>query len=123
MKYFDKYKRDMFPDIEDWTGDQEQYRYMPKHKAAKSLKMKYWVFFCPSAYHLIMFGYQISTILIFGFLFIYSLMRVFNNAYFLIILIMSSLILFTVGSKFIEGIKYYKAMKNFNFYDLFMREG
>ena len=122
IKYFEKYKRDMFPDIQDWKGEQEQYRYMPKHLAAKTLKMKYWVFFTPTAYHLLSFSFFIVSVIIFGYIGIISGIKMFSNQYAIIMFILSAVILVTITNKLYSSIINYKTTKNFTFYDMFMRE-
>jgi hypothetical protein len=95
---------------------------MPKSKAARELKMKYWVFFTPSAYNLISFSFFIVSIIIFGIIMVYSFLRMFHNSYLIFLFILSTVIVISIFKKLYVSLKYYETTKNFTFYDMFMRE-
>jgi len=61
-KYFDKRKRDMFPDIKDWTDPRNDIRL---NDNVRAMSYNDWFWFHPSAFSLIHFGYPILSFIVF----------------------------------------------------------
>ena len=112
--YFDKNKKIMFPEINDWKDPQNNLRFSDD---VKHMDGKTWVFFHYTAYLIINYGYHASVLLTFGILSIYM---IYTGIYFI-----AAILLFIWGHNLIGLIKKIKNHKNIskmNFYDLYMRE-
>jgi len=106
-----KLKEEILKDIKDWTKP-----YIALRKANPSkLTFNMWFWFSPLAFKIINYGIHILGIILFGLLSFYMLYR---NLFFMVI----ALFLFSINFyKLVK--KYNKVMpKDYNFYDLYMRE-
>lgn len=111
--YWDKHKQGMFPWIKDWSKPQNHIR----NKNIHDQTQKEWFWFSTSSYKLIYYGNSIISVLLFGFL----------EVYFVIKNMPGLTILFGVVALFlvyglIKKIKNHKNIKDMTFYDLYLRK-
>ncbi len=104
----------MFPEIKDWTDPQNDKRFQSN---VKEMEHQDWLWFHPSAYHLLTKGGSVIALLLFLFGGIYFAFRG---------IVILSLLFFFFGSGFCillyKQIKMYKLYKDTNMFDIFMRE-
>ena len=111
--FFDKNKQALFPNIKDWSSNQNHLR----HANVRDLKYDEWFFFHPSAYKL--FTYAMYYLAIF-----------FNTITFLlaikydltIIKIICLLLICVLAYKLSKKLYNRKSEKDLTLYDLYMRE-
>lgn len=113
-KYWNKNKKATFPEIKDWTNPQNEYRYF---KDIKKMPWKYWFYFHPSSFILLQYGGNILSIIMFTIMIFY-----FQSKELTALATLSVLFIGVIGYDLYKKVKNYKAMKQMNFYDLFMRE-
>ena len=113
-KYYRKNKREIFPWVKDWTDPHNEIRYSNNIKAMSYNK---WFFFHPSAYKLIFYGFNCVGIFVFG---------LFALLFYLWDIIIAGVVCFLLTGyfayNFIKKLDQRKAIKDFTFYDLYMRE-
>jgi len=112
--YWENVKRDLFPEIEDWTDPQDHWR---MQEDVRQLTYKQWFWFSPSAYKISHYGVGILGTIIFSLL---GTMFYFKDIMFLTVLfaILASLMTFD----FIKKYKNREATRYTNYYDIFLRE-
>lgn len=114
LAYFEKNKQSIFPEIVDWSDPQNQYRL---NDDVRHMPYKYWAFFHPSAYKLVMFSLPILAIVLFGGLAFLSYAKDVK-----VLAAFLALIAVLQVYDLIKKIKNYSLMRDTNFYDIFMRE-
>ena len=110
--YFERFKKDIFPEITDWTDDQNHIRH---EKDVSKLDFKHWFFLHPSAYNLIQYSISILGILLFGYL-AYTTFKIIPLFLFIVVIV-----IWNCGGLF-KKIKNRKFTKDMTLYDLLMRE-
>lgn len=113
-EFFDKNKRSILPWVEDWTSSHNHIRY---ESDVRKLGYWDWLWLHPSAYLLVTYSLNASTMVIFGFItwwmFVHSVVGL-------------AIIPFIVcGSgllALIKNIRQYEFLRNTTFYDIFLRE-
>lgn len=113
-KYYRKNKREIFPWVKDWTDPHNEIRYSNNIRAMSYNK---WFFFHPSAYKLIFYGFNFSGIFVFD---------MFALLFYLKGIMIAAVVCFLLGTYFCYNLggklKQRKAIKDFTFYDLYLRE-
>ena len=114
VKYYAKNKREIFPWVKDWTSPQNQLRYSNN---IKDMPFNTWFFFHPSAYKIIFYGFNGVAMAIFSLsgLFLY-LKGVFIG------LALCVALAGYFGYNLHQKLKEREAIRDFTFYDLYMRE-
>ena len=107
----EKTKKQMFPEIVDWTESHDDLRFKNPNK----MSYKEWFWFHHTAYKLIAYGMNVIAIVMFGFLMLYL---IFIGLW--IVGLLPGIVLVSNILSFIKKLR--KNPKNMNFYDLHMRE-
>jgi len=113
IKYFNKKKREWFPEITDWTDPQIEKRW----KSPDQMTWDEWFFFSPHNFKIVHFGLPLVSIAVFLPISVWFIIR---ELWLLgiITLIISVHQIF----KLIQKIKLRKSIQSLNFYDLWLRE-
>jgi len=115
MGYFDKYKKDMFPKITDWTSNHDNFRFANDINLYPS---KYYYFFHHLSYKITMWSFHILSFFIFLIISLYFLIM---NKIYLLGFIFLGLVIYKVF-KIFNFIKDNRLNPYKNFYDVFLRE-
>lgn len=111
--YFDKRKQDLFPWVEDWTHDYNEYRYADD----SDVPFTKWLFFHPTPYKVVMLGMNVMAFLIFG----SAATWLFFRKNYILAVIMAFIAINGVLA-LAKNIKNYRYIKFTTFYDLWLRE-
>ena len=113
-KYYRKNKRTIFPWVKDWTSPHNEIRHSNN---IRDMSYNKWFFFHPSAYKLIFYGFNIIGMIVFNLaILIFYLQDI--KIVSLLLLLPLGYLCYNFGGK----LRQRKYIKDFNFYDLYMRE-
>ena len=113
-KYFNKNKRTLCPWITDFTDPQNEIRYSNNIKDMSYFK---WLFFHPSAYKIIFYGFNCMGMLVFG---------LFALLFYLKDILIGTLVCFLLALYFAynfgKKLEQRKSIKDVTMFDIYMRE-
>lgn len=110
--YFERFKQDIFPEITDWTSEQNHIRF---EKDVSKIDFKHWFFLHPSAYQLIQYSISVLGVLLFGWLAFISFKIIPLFLLIMVIVVWNCVALY-------RKIKNHKFTKDLTLYDLWMKE-
>lgn len=111
--YFDRNKREIFPNITNWSDA----HYDIREKSIDQVSWNEWFWFHSSAYNLIIYGSRVIFLTIFGTLAIVFCLK---KVYFVGIL--NSIFFILTLMELIKTVKEWPANKHMTFYDLYLRD-
>lgn len=112
-KYWTKKRKELFPEIKDWTSDHNEYRLVYD---VNKLTWNQWFYFHPSAFKLIYYGNNVMGLIIFGLATAYLYIK--GSALFFVPLFFTLFL----GYGLVNKIRNRKTIGDMTFYDLYMRE-
>jgi len=114
MRYFDKNKHKMFPEITDWSSPQNQYRFSDN---VKEMSYKHWFFFSPENFKIVTYGLPGVSMIVF-----LTLSILFYIKEVLFLTAVCGIIAVIQAASLYKKIKNYKITREMNLYDIWMRE-
>ena len=113
LNYFRNKREKMFPDIKDFSADQDQY----KNTNVNKLDYKTWFWFHPSAFNLFFYGSPFVALFIYLSIGLYAIL---NHKMWLlgIIIVFMAVLLYDV----IKKSKFWEEYENVTFYDFYIKD-
>ena len=113
LNYFRNKREKMFPDIKDFSADQDQY----KNTNVNKLDYKTWFWFHPSAFNLFFYGSPFVALFIYLSIGLYAILN--HNMWLLgIIIVFMAVLLYDV----IKKSKFWEEYENVTFYDFYIKD-